>query len=154
MEYINKNTLDKFYGLLFFLKKSKRDFEEVAEDIGDSPLRAALNGISKETHYFAEELKQQLCKLGFFTEIKDENEYNFVEPAPITNGEPGSELLYICTNLEKSLLNYYVDILKDNIAYKSLKEIMVYQMSAIKYEFAKINMLNVSRFSKVSEVEQ
>ena len=146
MELFNKNILDKFYGLIFFLKKSRKDFELVADEIGDSPLRTALNGLSTESNYFAGEIKQQLKSLGVYAENADGFEGYVPEVFETESEVPGIEISAICSHNEFSLLRAYNELITDYIPYQSLKEIMIYQMNAIKNTFSKVQTLNTARF--------
>ena len=49
MENINAAIKEKFSGLLFFLRRSKTEFEMVADEMEDHSLRAALNLLSDES---------------------------------------------------------------------------------------------------------
>jgi hypothetical protein len=146
MELLNKNILDKFYGLIFFLKKSRKDFELVADEIGDSPLRTALNGLSTESNYFAGEIKQQLKCLGMYAE-NAEGFQDYIPESYETESEiPGTEISTICSHNEFSLLRAYNDLITDSIPYQNLKEIMIFQMNALKNTFSKVQTLNTARF--------
>ncbi len=146
MDILNKNLLDKFYNLVLFLKKSKADFEQVADEIDESPLRTALNSLSADSNFFAGEIKQQLKTLGLLFEI-DKVSILKEEDELIEEEGNGKEILNICTNHEHSILKAYNDLILEYIPYQSLKEIMVYQMSALKYAFLKVRALNIARFT-------
>ncbi len=146
MDIINKMLLDKLYALVSFLKKSKTDFEQVADEVDDSPLRTALNGLSVESNFFAGELKQQLKTLGVHLDYADAGKFFFQEEEVEEAGN-GTEILSICTNNENKILKAYNDLIVESIPYQNLKEIMIYQMNALKYAFMKVRALNVARFS-------
>ena len=148
MESITKNILDKFCGLLFFLKKSKKEFELVADEIGESSLRTALNSLSEESNFYAGEIKQQLKSLGIHAEVP-EDYFEPFESVPenysLAEG-PGRELYNICSFNEFSLKKAYNDLITESIPYQSLKEIMIYQLNALTYTFMKVKTLNTARF--------
>ena len=151
MENINKNLLEKFCGLLFSLKKSKKDFELVADEIGDSSLRTALNGLSADSNYYAGEIRQQLFSLGLNAVIPESSwencgDMNF----EYGSDEPGTELLNICTANENVLTQAYNEIITEQIPSQSLKEIMIFQLNALKYAFMKVRTLNNARFMSYS----
>jgi hypothetical protein len=150
MERLTKNILDKFCGLLFFLKKSKKEFELVADEIGESSLRTALNGLSEESNFYAGEIKQQLKSLGIHAEIPEDFTDHYDEPVPesykLAEG-PGGELTNICSFNEFSLRKAYNDLITESIPYQSLKEIMIYQLNALTFTFMKVKTLNTARFA-------
>ncbi|MEJ7610150.1 MAG: DUF2383 domain-containing protein [Ferruginibacter sp.] len=148
MEMFNTGLSAKFSGLLFFLKRSKQEFEMVADEIENNPLKTALNGLSDESSYYAGEIKSYLKSLGVNTgvieSVKDEAE-EYYYPLTAETGK-GDELLSICSHNELTLLQAYNDLLEEPIPFQSLKEIMIYQLNALKYTFLKIKTLNTARF--------
>lgn len=151
MESLNKNLLEKFCGLLFSLKKSKKDFELIADEVGDRSLRTALNGLSADSNYYAGEIRLQLHSLGMNAEIPDASWDNFNESETDNEyAEPGTELLNICTANEAVLTNAYNEIMTEQIPSQSLKEIMIFQLNALKYAFMKVRTLNNARFISYS----
>ncbi len=150
MEKLSSGLISKFCGLLFFLKRSKKEFEMVADEIGNTSLRTALNGLSDESNYYAGELKNYLSSLGAassFTEgyTEDPEVFEFY-PA----GEPGAqgdELMNICTHNELTLVQAYNELLEESMPFQNLKDIMLYQLNALKYTFMKIKILNSARFA-------
>ncbi len=150
MEIFNIGLSAKFSGLLFFLKRSKQDFEMVADEIENNPLKTALNGLSDESSYYAGEIKSYLKTLGITTVAgeankEDEEVYNHY---PVTEeAGRGNELLSICTHNEDKLLQAYSELLEEPIPFQSLKEIMICQFNALKYTFLKIKTLNTARFA-------
>jgi len=149
MESLTKNILDKFCGLLFFLKKSKKEFELVADEISESSLRTALNGLSEESNFYAGEIKQQLKSLGIHAEVPENYPESGGEILPehyeLAEG-PGRELFNICSFNEFSLKKAYNELITESIPYQSLKEIMIYQLNALTYTFMKVKTLNTARF--------
>lgn len=148
MENLNKTILDKFCGLLFFLKKSRNEFELVADEIDDASLRTALNGLSSDSNFYAGEIKQQLKNLGLNAEVPEVYLEECGEAFP-ENYEPaqgkGNELFNICSLNELSLTKAYNDLL-ESVPFQNLKEIMNFQLNALKYGFMKIKALNTARF--------
>ena len=151
METLNTGVLNKLSGLLFFLKRSNNEFEMVADEIENYPLKIALNGLSEESSFYAKELKNYLNHLGISTafikydRLKDTEYSNTSEQ--LTNSSNGNELNTICTYNEMYLTDAYSDLLKESLPFESLKEIILYQLNALKYSFLKIKTLNTARFA-------
>ncbi|MDB5202280.1 MAG: hypothetical protein JWQ27_1689 [Ferruginibacter sp.] len=149
MENINTKIIDKFCGLLFFLTRSRNEFEMVADEIEDCGLRTALNGLSTETNQFADEISSQLKSLGINPVTKEdyfEDCINKGEDLRQQSGR-GRELQTICTETEASITSAYSEILED-VPFTTLKEMMTYQLNSLKFAFMKINMLNSARFAQ------
>lgn len=149
MEQFSKTLIENFKGLLFFLKKTNVDFEEVADEIDNSPLREALNGLSAETNFFEHEIKLQLQKLGL--DIDDRN--IATSSMPLKNDistKPGEELVSIFSQFEQFLLKYYNNLILENLPCKDLRKTIIYQMNALKLTFMKLNMLNDARFKSLT----
>ena len=150
METLNTGILNKLSGLLFFLKRSNNEFEMVADEIENYSLKTALNGLSEESSFYAGELKDYLNHLGINTpfiqydRLKDTEYGNTSEQLTNSNG---NELNTICTYNEMYLTDAYSDLLKESLPFESLKEIILYQLNALKYSFLKIKTLNTARFA-------
>jgi len=147
MELLNAGFISKFSGLLFFLKRSNKEFEMVADEMGNPSLRTALNGLSDESYYYAGELKNYLDSLGIITENREpdpqDGVYDYDEPLL----PAGDELQHICSHNERSLVQAYTELLNECLPFQSLKEIMIYQLNALKNTFLKIKTLNTARFA-------
>ncbi len=151
MELFTAGLTSKFSGLLFFLKRSRQEFEMVGDEIEDHPLRSALNGLSAESNWYAGEIKNYLTSLGVSAQLTDhlkfeENEsfgdYTVAESAAL-----GGKVATICTHNEKSLLQAYSELLEEHIPFQTLKDIISYQLNALKYTFLKVKTLNDARFA-------
>ena len=147
---INSKIIDKFCGLLHFLNLSKKEFEMVADEIEDCNLKTALHGLSLESNQCADELTSQLKTLGIpfksVTTFELCEEDPVVPPAVYIPGT-GNELMYICSNTENTITKAYSDILSDYLPFNSLREMMMYQLNALKCAFMKIKTLNSARFA-------
>ena len=153
MNNLTASALSKFSGLMFFLKRSKNDFEMVADEIENYTLKSALNGLSEESSFYASEIKNYLKHLGIngsnipVTEFSS-NYYNGdVSDTDIESCQQGLELQSLCRFNEKSLTKAYKDLLDESLPCKSLKEIIIYQLNALKISFLKIQTLNTARFA-------
>ena len=147
---INSKIIDKFCGLLHFLNLSKTEFEMVADEVEDYNLRTALHGLSFESNQCADELTSQLKTLGIPCKAPQTFELCMDEPlVPQTEYIPGTgnELMNICSNTENTITNAYSDILNDYLPINSLREMMMYQLNALKCAFMKIKTLNSARFA-------
>ena len=151
MNNLTASALNKFCGLMFFLKRSKNDFEMVADEIENYTLKSALNGLSEESNFYASELKNYLKHLGVNTSIITATEfsYNYFDGdvSDTENGENGLELQTLCSYNEKKLTQAYSDLLEEPLPCKSLQEIISYQLNALKISFQKIQTLNTARFA-------
>ncbi len=148
METENKNFIDKLCGLLYSLTHTKEEFEMVADEVEDCNLRIALHGLSMESSQYASELCTQLKTLGIqfpkpsLEELEGSNSMPFEE----INYGFGNELSYICSKNENYILAAYRNILNENFLFPGLRDIMMYQLNALKCAFMKIKLLNSARF--------
>ena len=147
---INSKIIDKFCGLLHFLNLSKKEFEMVADEIEDCNLKTALHGLSLESNQCADELATQLKTLGIpfnsqALELCIEEE-PFIPQTEYIPGT-GNELMNICSNSENTITKAYSEILSDYLPFNSLREMMMYQLNALKCAFMKIKTLNSARFA-------
>ena len=151
METLTAGVLNKLSGLLFFLKRSKNEFEMVADEIENHSLKIALNGLSEESSFYARELKNYLKHLGIntpFVQHESLVELPAYENQQATqNTTNGNELDSICTYNEMQLTSAYSDLLNEALPYESFKEIILYQLNALKFSFMKIKTLNIARFA-------
>lgn len=153
MNKLTASTLKKFSGLVFFLKRSKYDFEMVADEIENYTLKSALNGLSEESNFYASEIKNYLKHLGIgASSLAAADVSSSYFNAPINDmqteeGEKGLELQSLCTYNEESLTKAYSDLLEETLPCKSLQELIIYQLNALKISFLKIKTLNTARFA-------
>jgi len=148
MDANNTNVLAKISSLIYSLSHTKEEIEMVADEVDDCNLRIALNGLSQESSIFANELCMQFKNSGIYfprlalEELQGSNTMNTVEGIE----QPGDELSYICTKNENFLLAAYNLILNENFLFPGLRDIMTYQLDALKSAFLKIKLLNMARF--------
>ena len=151
MNTFTTSTLNKFSGLMFFLKRSKNDFEMVADEIENYTLKSALNGISEESSFYASEIKNYLKHLGINTSSIASTDFssNYFDESnnETQNTEKGLELQTLCSYNEKFLTKAYKDLLEEPLPCKSLREIIAYQLNALTISFLKIHTLNTARFA-------
>ena len=151
MKNLTTTTLRKFSGLMFFLKRSKNDFEMVADEIENYTLKSALNGLSEESSFYASELNNFLKHLGVNPSSINENNFSDhylnEDMKEEESLEKGLELQSLCSYNEKYLTKAYSDLLEESLPCKSLQEIISYQLHAIKISFLKIQTLNTARFA-------
>ena len=153
MNSLNESMLSKFSGLMFFLKRSKNDFEMVADEIENYTLKSALNGLSEESNFYASEIKNYLKHLGINASSLSETEFSsnyFSEDVVDVKTDcckQGLELQCLCSFNEESLIKAYSDLLDETLPCKSLQEIIIYQLNALKISFLKIKTLNTARFA-------
>ena|SRR6476620_643803 len=152
MEQLQTKIADKFCGLLSSLAQSRNEFEMVADEVEDCNLRTALNGLSTETDLFAHEIANQLKSLGITDALKTSYFDACLEEGNNFTGSPehaghGNELLAICNNKEHSITKAYWEILNEYVPFPTLRDIMTYQLNALKFAFMKIKMLNSARFA-------
>ena len=153
MNDLNASTLKKFSGLMFFLKRSKNDFQMVADEIENYTLKSALNGISEESNFYASEIINYLKHLGVNASSVSPTEFSSnyfngdVSDTDSENCEQGLELQCLCSYNEESLIKAYSELLEESLPCKSLQEIIIYQLNALKISFLKIKTLNTARFA-------
>lgn len=153
MNNLNASTLSKFSGLMFFLKRSKNDFEMVADEIENYTLKSALNNLSEESNFYASELKNYLKHLGInaaslsVTEFSSNYFNGAVSGTEVEDFEKGVELQTLCRYNEEFLTKAYSELLDEPLPCKSLQEIIIYQLNALKISFLKIKTLNTARFA-------
>ena len=149
MELINNSLADKFCGLLNFLLVYRKAFEMVADEVEDCNLRTALHGLSAESVQYANEIKAQLKTHGIPYRLETDmlpNWQNSDDEMVYVPGQ-GNELLNICNRSEKTITSAYTDLLNEYLPLENLRNIMLYQLNAIKLSFMKIKMLNNARFA-------
>ncbi|MEO6405620.1 MAG: hypothetical protein ABIY51_08820 [Ferruginibacter sp.] len=151
MEVLNNSVSDKLCGLLKFLCSNKAAFEIVAEEVEDCNLRTALYGLSAESIQYADEITAQLKTYGIpyrlDTDILMDYFERFENTSPSYIPGKGNELTNICTNSENSIINAYNDLLNEYLPLANLRNIMLYQLNALRISFMKIKMLNNARFA-------
>ncbi len=153
MKNLTASTLNKFLGLMFFLKRSKYDFEMVADEIENYTLKSALNGLSEESNFYANEIKNYLKHLGINASSLSVPEFSSnyfngdTREKEIENWVQGWELKSLCTFNEESLTKAYSELLDESLPCESLQEIIIYQLNALKISFLKIRTLNTARFA-------
>ncbi len=151
MNNLTASALNKFSGLMFFLKRSKNDFEMVADEIENYSLKSALNGLSEESNFYASELKNYLKHLGINASVINATEFSSnyfdADKSGTENCEKGMELQTLCSYNEESLTQAYCELLEEPLPCKSLQEIISYQLNALKISFQKIRTLNTARFA-------
>lgn len=149
MYTVNSSVIEKLTGLLFFLKRSKKEFEMVADEMENHSLRTALNGLSDESNNFAVEIKNYLKSLGLYQPANDLLQDQMIlteSPSLDENAGKGDEVLTICNYNEHFLTNAYSELLEESLPFQWLKDIMIYQLNALKNAFMKIKTLNRARF--------
>ena len=153
MNNLTASTLSKFSGLMFFLKRSKSDFEMVADEIENYTLKSALNGLSEESNFYASEIKNYLKHLGINASSLSATEFSSnyfngdVSDTDTDSDLKGLELQSLCSYNERSLTKAYCELLEETLPCKSLQEIINYQLNALKISFLKIKTLNTARFA-------
>ena len=151
METLNHRIKEKFSGLLFFLRRSKTEFEMVADEMEDHTLRTALNSLSDDSNYYAGELKNYLKTFGIYPKVNETpieaESINYSDNQDLPKPEKGNELHTICNYNEASLTQAYSDLLEENMPFQILKDIMLYQLNALRNNFMKIKALNNARFA-------
>lgn len=149
MENLNRRIISKLSELLLFLTRSRNDFETLANDVENNLLKTALINLSEDTCCYAEEIKSYLMCLGVRNtsidcrETEDENYLEQQQPSSLN----GHELFAICKQKEKNLTTAYGDLLSESMPFESLKQLIFYQLNALKHNFLNIKTLNTARFA-------
>lgn len=143
------NVLAKISTLIYSLSHTKEEIEMVADEVDDCKLRIALNGLSQESSIFANELCMQFKNSGLYfpkLSIEELQGSNTMIEGEVMEG-PGDELSYICRKNESFLMAAYNLLLNESFLFPGLRDIMNYQLDALKSAFLKIKLLNSARFS-------
>ncbi|MEJ7625471.1 MAG: hypothetical protein WKF35_01305 [Ferruginibacter sp.] len=149
MDFITTPVIEKIRGLLYSLTHTHEELELVADEVEDCKLKTAINGLSMESSIYASEICMQLKELGIkfprpaLSELQGSNSMSFDEICD----NYGNELSYICSRNENYIENAYKNILSENFTFPGLRDIMLYQLNALKCAFMKINLLNTARLS-------
>lgn len=147
MDANNSNVLSKISSLIYSLTHTKEEIEMVADEVDDCNLRTALNGLSQESSIFATELCLQFKNAGLlFPKLSLEELQGSNTMTDDFSDAPGDELSYICTRNESFLMAAYNHILNENFLFPGLRDIMTYQLDALKCAFQKVRLLNSARF--------
>lgn len=147
MDANNSSVLSKISSLIYSLTHTKEEIEMVADEVDDCNLRTALNGLSQESSIFATELCLQFRNAGiYFPKLSLEELQGSNTMSDEVADAPGDELSYICTRNENFLMAAYSHILNENFLFPGLRDIMTYQLNALKSAFQKIRLLNTARF--------
>jgi hypothetical protein len=152
MDTNNINVLAKISSLVYSLTHTKEEIEMVADEVDDCNLRVALNGLSQESSNFATELCMQFKNSGLYfpkLSLEELQGSNTMAENETVEG-PGDELSYICRRNENFLMSAYNLILNENFLFPGLRDIMTYQLNALKSAFLKISLLNNARFTGLS----
>lgn len=149
MESITENVKAKLEGLVSYLYQITSGFESIAEDIDCKNLKTAIFTLSVEAKQYAEEISNQLEELNInlpftatdqlWTKIESD-----IEQAGFSKG---AEIVALCNNCEIYLNKFYEDLLLEYLPIKNFKDIITYQLYAIKCAFMKIRLLNSMRFT-------
>lgn len=149
MDPNNPNVLSKISSLIYSLTHTKEEIEMVADEVDDCNLRIALNGLSQESCIFATELSLQFKNSGlYFPKLMLEELQGSNTMSDEICDAPGDELSYICTRNENYLMTAYDRILNENFLFPGLRDIMTYQLYALRSAFQKIRLLNMARFGE------
>jgi hypothetical protein len=149
MDIVNNSFIDKLRGLLYSLTHTKEELEMVADEVEDCNLRTALNGLSMESSQYASELCMRFKTLGIQfpkPSLEELDGSNSMTCEEFSDGQ-GNELSYICSRNENFILAAYRNILSETTLFPGLRDIMMYQLNALKCTFMKIKLLNSARFS-------
>lgn len=149
---VSESAAQKICFLIAYLERVSKDFEGIADEIGEANLQNAFIALAEENKQFAEELQCELKQqgiiqgsddeLGFYHLQAEEDQYE-------TENKPGvkNELMHICERSEYLFLKLYTDALKEFLGVKNLKDLMIYQYNSIRAGFFKLRLLNSLRFN-------
>lgn len=152
MESIDSSLTEKLRGLLSSLTHTQEEFEMVADEVEDCNLRTALNGVSMESSIYVSELSMLVKSLGIhLTKFSCDKPEGANDMPSDENQGKGNELSFICNKNENFILNAYRNILSERFLLPGLRDIMMYQLNALKCGFMKIKLLNSARFSGFEE---
>lgn len=150
MDTINETLQTKLQSLVSFLRQINKGFDDIAEEIDCTNLKTALLALAVESKQYAKEISNQLQHLNivvppeYTDQLWDRIELNVHEQAGFAKG---SEIAALCNNCETYFGKLYDDVLQEYLPYKSLKDIITYQLFATQCAFMKIRLLNNLRFN-------
>ncbi len=150
MESITENVKAKLESLVSYLYQVTNGFESIAEDIDCKNLKTAIFTLSIEAKQYAEEISNQLEELNINLPLTANDQlWTGIEPDIHEQAgfSKGAEIIALCNNCEIYLNKFYEDILLEYLPVKNFKDIITYQLYAIKCAFMKIRLLNSMRFS-------
>jgi hypothetical protein len=147
MHMLTTSFLDKCGRLLGCLRNANKEMEMVSDEVSHPDLRTALNTLSVETAQYAEELTAQLRTHGVEEGVSEQPcaTSNPAESNSLHDLEPHDEVLVLCDNTEKNVTQAYMDLLVEVSPIPALKEIVAFQLNALKCAFMKIKLVNEVR---------
>ena len=147
MQTSTNSFTDQLLGLLYSLTHTKEELELVADEVEDCNLKTALSGLSMESSQYASELYGQLKALGIQLPTPPLEELQGSNSMPPEEHGRGNELSYICAKNENFIIAAYREVLSGNSLFPGLRDLMMYQLNALKCAFMKIKLLNTARFA-------
>lgn len=145
MENFIKPFTTKIADLVIFLKKTREGFEFASDEMDEDHLRLTLRGLAIETKQYEQEIKSQLQMLKIedtLTTVEFGNDETLKNIRSIKHAASLKEILNICSNTEICFEKMYSNVLNEYFPYKTLRDMLVYQLNGIKYAFLKLKLLN------------
>jgi len=151
MDTVNHTLQHKLQNLVCFLRQVNRGFDAIAEEIDNANLKTAMIAVAVESKQYAKEISNQLQQFNiilpadYTDQIWKQIEAGINEQATLAKG---GEITALCKNCEMYFQKMYEEVLQENLLYKSLKDIITYQLFAAQCAFMKIRLLNSLRFDQ------
>jgi hypothetical protein len=136
--------LKKLNELRSALLEGIRKCDEVVLAVNNEPLRKTILGLEQQSNQYANELNSQIQVMGGYAQTLEEKNSKINISEKRKNGKTNIELqaLKICRNIEKSVINLYKKMLKEDLGSEGLKRMMKYQMDGIMCTTLQLKLLS------------
>lgn len=150
IDTVNSSLQKKLKRLVSFLSQIARGFDIIAEEIDNASLKTAILTISTESKQYAKEIANGVQTLNISINEGFTAEHHWKRIELSVNEETmlakGGEIAALCNNCEMYFSKLYEDVLDEYFPHQNLKDIVTYQLFAIRCAFMKIRLLNTQRF--------
>jgi uncharacterized protein (TIGR02284 family) len=136
-------VMEKLQHLLEILKEGKYQFEKIGSTISDKHFRRTISTLAQESNQYACEILAQIKSLGGDPSLVAETVDMRRSPAPFGSGifKDDNEVLYFCTESEKSMIRAYREVLNEPYLMEGLRTMIRYQLNGIMCAFLQLKLL-------------
>lgn len=135
--------LKKISHLCGLLRRSKKEYEQVATALSDEELCPAILTLAQESNQYACELSAQLQVLsgGKIAEEKTQP-----READLTRLRNAGALRRFCKRREKEIVSAYRKLLRKSYLHEGLRQMIHYQLEGMRSAFVQLELLNSLKF--------